>query len=64
MNLSTVPAVRGVAMEVPLIVAVALGEPRYADTMLAPGARKSTQEPKLLQLAMTSRLVVAPTVIT
>jgi hypothetical protein len=57
------PATCGVAIEVPLIVFVAVLLLYQADVMLTPGAMMSTQVPKLEKLAAASLLWVAPTVI-
>jgi hypothetical protein len=59
---AAVPVTCGVAMEVPLIVLVAVLLVFQADVMLLPGAKMSTQVPKLEYDARESVLVVAPTV--
>lgn len=58
-----VPATCGVAMDVPLIVFVAVFELYHADVMFTPGALMSTQLPKLENDANPSLMSVAPTVI-
>jgi len=57
------PATCGAAIEVPLIVLMAVLDVDHADVMLAPGAKMSRQVPKLEKLARASLDVVAPTVI-
>jgi hypothetical protein len=49
-------------MLVPLIVLVAVGDEFQADVILEPGAKTSTQEPKLLKYDFASVFVVDPTV--
>ena len=56
------PVTCGVAIDVPLIVFVAVFEPYQSDVMLTPGALMSTQEPKLENDANPSLISVAPTV--
>lgn len=56
------PTTWGVAIDVPLIVLVAVLLLYQADVMLTPGARMSTQVPKLEKLAAASLFWVAPTV--
>jgi hypothetical protein len=57
------PATCGEAIEVPLIVFVAVLLVYQADVMLEPGAKISTQVPKLENDERASELVVEPTVI-
>src|SRR5438132_1428002 len=57
------PTTCGVAIEVPLIVLVAVSLVFQDDVMPCPGAKMSTQVPKLENEARASVLVVAPTVI-
>jgi hypothetical protein len=61
-NSAAVPVTCGVAIEVPLIVFVAVLLVFQAEVMLLPGAKMSTQVPKLEYDARESVLVVAPTV--
>jgi hypothetical protein len=56
------PAVCGVAIEVPLIVFVAVSLVDQAEVMLEPGAKMSRHEPKLENEERASLLVVDPTV--
>ncbi len=56
------PATCGVAMDVPLIVFVAVVPVYQADVMLEPGANRSRQVPKFENDERASVLVVAPTV--
>jgi hypothetical protein len=51
-----------VAIEVPLIVFVAVAPVFHAEVMLLPGAKMSTQVPKLENDERASELVVEPTV--
>lgn len=55
------PATWGLAMEVPCFVAVPVPS-MLVETIATPGAKMSTQEPKLLNQAMLSFWSVAPTV--
>ena len=57
------PATCGAAIEVPLIVAVAVLLVLHADVMPWPGAKRSVQVPKLENEARVSAVVVALTVI-
>ena len=57
------PVTCGVAIEVPLIVLVAVSDVSHEDVMFWPGAKMSTQVPKFENEARASVLVVAPTVI-
>jgi hypothetical protein len=57
------PTTCGVAIDVPLIVLVAVALVYHADVMLEPGAKMSTQVPKLENEDRASVLVVEPTVI-
>ena len=57
------PTTCGVAMLVPLIVLVAVSLVFHDDVMLEPGAKISTQVPKLEKLERASVLVVEPTVV-
>ncbi len=57
------PATCGDAIDVPLIVFVAVSLVRQVEAMPEPGANRSRQLPKLEKLARASVLVVAPTVI-
>ena len=57
------PATCGVAIDVPLIVFVAVLDVYHADVMLEPGAKMSTQVPKFENDERASVLVVEPTVI-
>ncbi len=57
------PTTCGVAIEVPLIVLVAVSLVFQAEVMFEPGAKMSRQVPKLENDARASVLVVAPTVI-
>src|SRR5258708_27264117 len=59
---ATAPATCGVAIEVPLIVFVAVLLPIHADVMFTPGALIFTQLPKLEKYANASLMSVAPTV--
>src|ERR1044071_558116 len=56
------PATCGVAIEVPLIVFVAVSLVCHADVMLDPGANRSTHVPKFENDDRTSPLVELPTV--
>src|ERR671918_49910 len=56
------PATCGDAIDVPLMVLVAVLPVDQADVTLAPGANTSRQVPKFEKLAFTSEEVVAPTV--
>jgi len=58
---AAMPATCGQAMDVPEIVFVAVLEPIQADMMLLPGAKVSTQVPKLEKLERASVLVLEPT---
>jgi len=60
---ATAPATCGDAMDVPLIVFVAVLEFFQADVIPDPGAKISTQVPKFEYEARASLDVVAPTVI-
>ena len=62
-NRAATPATCGVAMEVPLIVLVAVSLVRHADRIAEPGAKISTTLPKLENDERASLMVVAPTVI-
>ena len=53
----------GVAIDVPLMVFVALSSVSHADLMLTPGAKMSRHGPRFEKSASTSEIVVAPTVI-
>src|SRR5262249_8322968 len=55
------PATCGVAIDVPLIVLVAVSDVFHADVMLDPGAKTSTHVPKFENDARASVFVVAPT---
>src|SRR6266511_45284 len=57
------PATCGVAIEVPLMVLVAVSLVIQDEVMLTPGAKMSTQVPKLENEARLSLMSVAPTVI-
>ena len=57
------PATCGAAIDVPLIVLVAVSLVIQAEVMFWPGAKMSVQVPKLENEARASVLVVAPTVI-
>ena len=57
------PVTCGVAIEVPLIVLVAVLDVYHDDVMLEPGANMSTQVPKFENDERASVEVVAPTVI-
>src|SRR5687767_5370953 len=57
------PATCGVAMDVPLMVLVAVSLPIQAEVTLSPGAKMSTQVPQLENQARASVLLVAATVI-
>ncbi len=56
------PTTCGVAIDVPLIVLVAVALVDHAEVMLEPGAKMSTQVPKLENDDFASVLVVDPTV--
>ena len=56
------PATCGVAIEVPLMVFVAVSLVFHAEVMLDPGANRSTQVPKFENDDRTSPLVELPTV--
>ena len=60
--IAAAPAAWGLAIDVPLIVCLAVDEPSPAPTMDSPGAKRSTQEPKLENQARESDWVEAPTV--
>lgn len=62
-NLAATPATCGVAIDVPLSVAVAVSLVRHADMMLEPGAKISTTLPKFENDERASVLVEDPTVI-
>ena len=57
------PATCGAAIEVPLMVLVAVSLVFHAEVMFSPGAKMSVQVPKLEKEARASVLVVALTVI-
>ena len=57
------PATCGEAIDVPLIVFVAVVLLNHDDVIPTPGAKISRQEPKLEKEALASVLLVAPTVI-
>jgi hypothetical protein len=57
------PVTCGVAIEVPLIVFVAVSLVFHAEVMLLPGAKMSRHVPKFENEARASELVVAPTVL-
>src|SRR5690348_2694434 len=57
------PATCGAAIEVPLIVLVAVLLPIQSEIMSTPGANRSTQAPKLENSGRWSAEFVAPTVI-
>ena len=57
------PVTCGVAIDVPLMVFVAVFELYQSDVMLTPGALMSTQLPKFEKYAKPSLMSVAPTVI-
>ena len=57
------PTTCGVAIDVPLMVLVAVELVFHADVMPEPGANMSTQVPKLEKEDFASVLVVDPTVI-
>src|SRR5690349_17538695 len=57
------PATCGAAIDVPLIVLVAVSPVPQADVMLMPGANTSTQVPRLAHDGLASLLLVAETVI-
>src|SRR5215471_9006587 len=61
-NWATTPVTNGAAMEVPLMVLVALVLPIQAAVMLTPGANRSTQCPQLENVALRSALSEAATV--
>jgi hypothetical protein len=56
------PATCGVAMDVPLMVLVAVSLVNQAEVMFTPGAKLSRQVPKLEKDARLSLMSVAPTV--
>ena len=58
------PATCGAAMDVPLMVLIALSFVYHVDSISTPGANIETQPPKLLKEARRSLLSVAPTEIT
>ena len=60
---AAIPATCGVAIEVPLIVFVAVSLVRQADRIAEPGAKMSTMLPKLENDERASVIVDAPTVI-
>src|SRR5690606_31708954 len=60
---ATAPATCGDAIEVPLMLLVALLEVCHAEVIELPGAKRSTQLPQLEKLERASELVVEPTVI-
>ena len=62
-NRAATPATWGVAIEVPLSVAVAVSLVRYAEIMLEPGAKISTTLPKFETDERASVWVDEPTVI-
>src|SRR6267143_2997939 len=62
-NRAATPATCGVAIDVPLSVAVAVSLVRHADKMPEPGAKISTTLPKFEKDERASVIVVAPTVI-
>ena len=57
------PATCGAAIDVPLIVLVAVSDVDHAEVMLEPGAKMSRHVPKFENDDRASLLVVAPTVI-
>ena len=57
------PTTCGVAIEVPLMVLVAVSLAFHDEVMFTPGAKMSTQVPKLAKLALLSLMSVALTVI-
>ncbi len=57
------PTTCGVAMDVPLMVLVAVLLPIHAEVMFTPGARILTHDPKFEKEAQPSLMVVAPVVI-
>src|SRR5262245_45497287 len=61
-NSAAAPATCGVAIEVPLIVFVAVSLVIQAEVMLTPGAKMSRQVPKFENEARWSLISVAPTV--
>jgi len=61
--LAAAPATCGVAIEVPLIVFVAVSLVSHADVMLVPGAKMSTMLPKFENEDRASVFVLDPTVI-
>ena len=60
---AAIPATCGDAIDVPDSERIAVDEVRHADTMLTPGANRSTHVPKFENDARMSVLPVAPTVI-
>src|SRR2546429_53293 len=62
-NRATTPATCGVAIDVPLIVLVAVSLVFHADRIEEPGANTSTTLPKFENDERASVVVVAPTVI-
>ena len=63
LNSAAAPATCGEAIEVPLIVRVAVVEPIQADKIPEPGAKRSKHEPKFENDERESVVVVEPTVI-
>ena len=61
-NTAAAPETWGVAIDVPLMVFVAVALVFHADVMPTPGALMSTQEPKFENDARASLVAVAPTV--
>src|SRR4051812_25115754 len=61
-NRAATPAACGAAIDVPLIVFVAVSLVAHADVMLCPGAKMSTTLPKFENDARASLIVLAPTV--
>ena len=62
-NNAATPATCGDAIDVPEMVLVAVSLVRHAEVMLLPGAKMSTQVPKLENEERASLVVVEPTVI-
>ena len=62
-NRAATPATCGVAIDVPLMVFVAVSLVDHADVMLDPGAKMSTTLPKLEKDDRASLIVLEPTVI-
>src|SRR5690348_5739021 len=61
-NSAAAPVTCGVAIEVPLMVFVAVSLVAHEEVMLTPGPKRSTQVPKFEKVARTSLMSLAATV--